>query len=169
MGIADGAAKSAAKAVAKFVAQKFWPWFLEHIWPLISAAVIALVAERITGMAAAASAAVESKLEARAARAREQAASSDLLAAKAVSANEREKHEAAARAWHEIALQLQADNEQLMQQISALEMVQQDAAALELQSLKPELDTDGERISLCISGTCTPLPALPSGGALSEA
>lgn len=151
-------------AVVKFITKVFWPWFLKNIWPLIATAVVGFLAKQIDSLASSADGAVQSRYDARAAKARENAGMAADLAARATTDAERAKQEAIAEVWRTVAEEFRADNEQLRRQLSELATVQQDASEAQIQSMTPLLDSDGSEISLSIGGSRTVLPALPSSG-----
>lgn len=153
-------------AVVKFVTKVFWPWFLKNIWPLIATAVIGFLARQIENLASNADAAVQSRYDARAAKAREYAGEAADLAARATTDAERVRHEAVAEVWRTVAEEFRSDNEQLRRQLAGLATVQQDASEAEIQSMTPLLDSDGSEVSLSIGGSRTVLPALPSSSAV---
>ena len=70
---------------------------------------------------------------------------------------------AIAQVWRTVAEQFRRDNERLLQQLSALQTVQQEASESEMQSMTPLLDADGSEIFLSFGGSRTALPALHSG------
>lgn len=154
---------SVGDAAVKFITKTFWPWFQKNIWPLIATALIGFIGKRIKDLFDTAETAVQKNYQARAEKAQQSAEEAERLAGEAGTANEREKQEAIAQVWRDVAEQLRIDNEQLRQQLSALAESQQDLSEAEVQWITPVLEKDGSEIYLSIGGFRRALPAVPDG------
>ena len=149
-------------AFTKFVLKVFWPWFLKHIWPLIVKHVIELFAKVLKRLSDRIMNAIQGSSDAKAASATQKAREAEQQANSSATQAERDKHEAVAKVWREVAEQFRVENESLKKQVAEALASQQAFAEREVNSMQPSLEgTDAESV-VVIDGKRTILPMLPS-------
>jgi len=150
-----------AEAIIQFLIKKFWPWFLENIWPLILKHIISIATDTLENLSKRLNRFFADRMEKRTQNATERAHEATEAAAAATTDSEREKHEAVAKVWREVADQFRAENEALHAQVIELIARAQQSVQEDLRQTKPAIDDLAGTPTLIIGQSKAKLPALP--------
>jgi len=149
----------------KWVAKTFWPWFKKYVWPILRQYVLDVVKWSLEKLRRTAQEWADSRAKARAEEATKRATEAENAATSAASDAEREKHEAVARVWHEVAEQFRQENEALKAKIAEMTAAAESDIAQRTRDTEPSIDFTGDTPVLAIGDAQTPLPALPASSA----
>lgn len=151
------------KDLINLIINKFWPWFVKYIWPLIKDYVIEVLktifsqlAERIKNIFS------EKGIQA-AASAEENAAAAQAKAATASSGTEKDKWEAIAAVWRDAANMFREENDQLKRKLEEAISEAQDKSKEQIQGLDVSIKSMSGTPMLTVGNHSTPLP-IPEGG-----
>ncbi|RJG11111.1 hypothetical protein D3879_15740 [Pseudomonas cavernicola] len=150
-----------AEAIIQFLIKTFWPWFLENIWPLILKHIISVVTDSLDSLSNRINRFFADRMKKRSQNAAERAHEATEAAAAATTDSEREKHEAVAKVWREVAEQFRSENEALHAQVIELIARTQQSVQEDLRHTKPAIDDLAGTPSLIIGQSKAKLPALP--------
>ncbi len=146
----------------KFIVKKFWPWFLDFVWPYIKEHFRALINFVIDNIIEMIKKWVEDKTSKREQEAYHKAYQADEKADKASSdMNEAEKHRAVAEVWREVAEQFRKDNEELKKRIDEIENEAKEGSTKIIDDLKLNVDFSKDKPTLKIGDEIRELPSLP--------
>lgn len=147
-------------AVFKFVTKTFWPWFLKHIWPVIVKHVISLFVKGVENLSGKIEKSVSDRMRKRQSDAEASAKASGQAAAEAKTKSERERHEALATVWRQVAEQFRLENEVLKNQIAELASRTKNSLKEDMQLIQPSLENISVNPLISIAGKTSQLPAL---------
>ncbi len=151
-----------AKPIMLFVVKQVWPWFLKNVWPIIAAHAMKLIEAGLKGLGQKLQEFLDHRTKDQQQRARERADAAEAAGMRASSSVEREKQEAIAKVWREVAEQLRAENEVLKAQVTDLIAVTEQSILAEVRNSEPTLTEVNGNPTLALGDTKTRLPALPS-------
>jgi valyl-tRNA synthetase len=148
--------------VLKFFAEKLWPWFKDYIWPHLREHLLEMVSWTFSRLKEKIKEYLEERSSQRQEEATQRALKAEESARNATNDAERQKHEALASVWREVAEQFREENELLKTKVQELTS----AAELELvesaRKNAPNVDTSSDTPVLVIGEKRTSLPPLPS-------
>lgn len=147
-------------AALRFIAKYFWPWFLKNIWPVIVKHVISLFSKGIADLASGIEKSVSDRMQKRRFDAEAIAKASLQAAAEAKTQVERERHEAVATVWRQVAEQFRAESEILKNQIAELTARTENSLGEKMRFAQPILENISQNPSISIGGKTSSLPAL---------
>ena len=143
-----------------FIVKVFWPWFVQHVWPIIQSFVLQIIADSITALGKKIKDFVGSRSHRREEYAKKRAEDADRAASVAIDAAEKEKQEAIASVWREVAEQFRSENEILRSQITELLSRSEQTLEDDIRSMKLKLTNLENDPSLSIGETSLPLPQI---------
>lgn len=150
-----------ANVIGEILLKVVWPWVVKHVWPLIVKFIIQLIAKGLTKLSAQVSERIQSRMQTRADEADLKAQAAERASGAAQSEGEREKHEAIAKVWRQVAEEFRQDNETLRRQVADLSKAQQSSLNSEVLATEPILDTSGQTPAVTVGTTKGNVPALP--------
>ena len=106
------------KVFASFIIKFFWPFFVKYVWPSIVKLISEITSKSFRALYDRLAQVVKSRINERTVSASQKASEAEQQAQSSQTQSEREKHEAIARAWREVAEQYRKENEFLKKQIA---------------------------------------------------
>jgi hypothetical protein len=143
-----------------FIVKVFWPWFVQHVWPIIQSFVLQIITNSITALGNKIKDFVDSRSHRREEYAKRRAEDADSAASVAIDAAEKDKQEAIASVWREVAEQFRSENDILRSQITELLSRSEQTLEDDIRSMKPKLTNLENDPSLSIGGNSLPLPQI---------
>ena len=143
-----------------FIVKVFWPWFVQHVWPIIQSFVLQIITDSITALGKKIKDFVDSRSHRREEYAKNRAEDADRAASVAIDAAEKDKQEAIASVWREVAEQFRSENEILRSQITELLSRSEQTLEDDIRSMKLKLTNLENDPSLSIGETSLPLPQI---------
>lgn len=141
------------------VAKVLWPFFVKYIWPFIlehltdiSKKGLKLLADKIWSV-------VQARLNRDEADATTKAVEAERKAMDSTDLLEREKLEAVAAVWRQVAEQHREENERLKKQIDEIVANQVSATIGEINKIDPTIVKEKEKLILTVGGDRLALPA----------
>lgn len=144
----------------KFIVSKLWPWFLAYIWPSIHREIVDVIVSLLKRFVEYLRDYSEERFAKRSRDAESKSSEAEELAKNASTPEERERHEAIARVWREVAEQFREENELLKKKLSELQDVEKQRSLDALESISPSLEQNGEHLYLVIQDKREKIPQL---------
>ncbi len=135
-----------------FVIEKFWPWFIKFVWPLIRDHVRDLVRLVLDDLVKSVKKWHASRTQAREQVAIRRAVDAERAAEGASNASEREKHEAIAQVWREVAEMFRQENEELKAKLDTLTAELNAEAGRRITASEPTVQQHGSGLRLLMAG-----------------
>ena len=142
------------KAVTKIV----WPWLKKYVWPIIKDYILKLVAFAFKKLSEKLKSVFDERAEKVAEDADAKAHEAEQRAKVAPETNEREKQEAIARLWREVAEKLRQENEALRAKVVELTRDAESELHGNVRDLDPDLEMSMDLPVLVIGNERTTLP-----------
>ena len=103
--------------VRNFLVKKFWPWFIQHVWPKLQSIIISIVVEAFDNLRKKISDYLSSQAESQREEYRQKAADAEQQADSTTDDVAAAKWKAKAEAYYEFAKELKHENEKLRHDI----------------------------------------------------
>ena len=145
--------------ISKWLVKVFWPWFVKHVWPFIKEHVLELIVFFLVTVKNKIKEYVSKRSEKREIEAAERAEDAEKRAKSADSEPEKEKWEAIAGVWREVANTIREENEALKKRVEELiaETTTDAKDALDTMALSAEFS--GDQTLLTIGDQTHKLPS----------
>lgn len=147
--------------ILQFIVKKFWPWFLEFVWPIIQEHIIDIINFIICFFTNKIKDKANEQSSKRESDANKKAEEAEQRAEKAANTTDADKYEAIAKVWREVAEQFRSDNEELRKKLDDIAVEAQAASQTIVKNTDFDIDFSGEQPNLKIGEVKKDLPALP--------
>jgi hypothetical protein len=140
------------------IIKRVWPWFLEYIWPIIREYVRELVESLLRDLQERIRSWFAARSQLREEHATRQASDAEGCAGQATNVSDRERFEAIAKVWREVAEMFREENERLQSKVDELVRDAGAQAARQMADAEPTLNAQKGSLRLMIAGTVADLP-----------
>lgn len=154
--------------VKEITVKTFLPWFKEFVWPIIKKHFEEMVASLINKFRDVLMQWIEEWTRRKEDRAYQRADEFEQKAKTAEPNHEKEKYQAMAKVWREIAEQFRQENEDLIKKIDEITMEVKEDSNRRTSNLELDFDFSDQTPVLLIGGKGIDLPALPSSNKRKE-
>jgi hypothetical protein len=148
------------KVFALFLIRFFWPFFVKYVWPSIVKSINEITSKSFRALFDRLLQVVKSRINERTLGANQKASEAEQQAQSSQTQSEREKHEALARAWREVAEQYREENELLKKQIADVLASQQTNYESDISAMNQHIKDSPPKPIIVIDDKKTTLAAL---------